>query len=310
MANRYFRIVYLPDGSSQKREIRFTKFTFLFLCSVIMFFLVGVGYFSVDYFSQKLYNYRLQRLEIEKADLWVQISQMGKNIEETKAQIQSLFQKDDYLRNFANIPPYEDDIREVGIGGSMVNRLETSNFFQGEGQTMNNLTEDMDKFARQIELEKESYSELDQAFIRNKELLQHYPSIRPVIGGKTTDRFGWRRDPFDPSIRDNHLGIDLAVPKGSPVFATADGKVSFAGKNGFYGNFILIDHGIEWGYVTGYGHLSKIHVKKGMEVKRGQVIGEVGKTGRATAPHLHYEVRVNGTHWDPSFFYYDPAILK
>ena len=248
-------------------------------------------------------------LENEKEMLKSQLFQTEEKIIEISSEIQDLFDRDDYLRNFVDIDPYDEDIREVGIGGGSFNKVEVNIFFDSEGSLLNDLTESIDKLYRQIDLEKESYEELEQAFIRNKELILHFPSIRPVVGGKTTDRFGYRRDPFAPSVKDYHSGIDIAAPRGTDVYTTADGVVIQAGPNGDYGRFILIDHGIEWGYETVYGHLSKIVVKVGQKVTRGEIIGEIGDTGRATAPHLHYEIRVNDSPTDPLFFYHDPELL-
>ena len=107
---------------------------------------------------------------------------------------------------------------------------------------------------------------------------------------KTHDRFGNRIDPFT-GMRDFHPGIDISVPRGTRVSAPADGVVVFCGTKGGYGNIIAIDHG--YGTVTRYGHLDGFNVRPGQRVKRGDVIGFSGNTGRSTAPHLHYEVWVH-----------------
>jgi murein DD-endopeptidase MepM/ murein hydrolase activator NlpD len=100
-----------------------------------------------------------------------------------------------------------------------------------------------------------------------------------------------------------HQGVDISEPYGTPVMAAAAGKVVYAGHYYNYGKFIVIDHGS--GYQTAYGHLSKIDVKEGMAITKGQLIGQVGQTGRATAPHLHYEVRQDGQPVDPTDYFFD-----
>lgn len=115
------------------------------------------------------------------------------------------------------------------------------------------------------------------------------PSIWPVEG-ESTDAFGVRGNPFGGGASEYHSGQDISAPKGTPVVAPADGKVTHAGWQSGYGNLITVDHGN--GLTTRYGHLSKLEVAVGQEVKRGELIGLVGSTGRSTGPHLHYEVRI------------------
>ena len=121
------------------------------------------------------------------------------------------------------------------------------------------------------------------------------PSIRPT-NGSITSGFGYRRSPFGVA-REFHPGVDMSAPRGTQVYAAATGTVVMAAHSGGYGNVIFIDHG--FGFSTVYAHLSRINVKAGQTVTKGQSIGLVGSTGRSTAPHLHYEVRVNGTAVNP-----------
>ena len=118
--------------------------------------------------------------------------------------------------------------------------------------------------------------------------------IWPVYG-IISSPYGWRIHPIK-KVKSFHTGIDLAATEGTPVFAADDGVVEFAGRNGGYGNFILIDHGV---YSTAYAHLSRIDVYEGQRVKKGQLIGRVGSTGLSTGPHLHFEVRYRGRHMNP-----------
>jgi murein DD-endopeptidase MepM/ murein hydrolase activator NlpD len=130
---------------------------------------------------------------------------------------------------------------------------------------------------------------------RRNALAAATPSIWPAHGWLSS-AVGRRTDPIHGGD-DFHQGLDISADAGSPVYATADGTVSVARREGAYGNLITIDHG--FGLETRYGHLSKYEVKSGEKVKRGQLIGRVGSTGRATGPHLHYEVRVNGRLLNP-----------
>lgn len=130
---------------------------------------------------------------------------------------------------------------------------------------------------------------------RRNELANATPSIWPAKGFLSST-VGTRKDPFTGE-RDSHAGLDISADKGTAVYATANGTVSQAAYQGAYGNLIVLDHG--FGLETRYGHLSTFSVKAGTLVKRGDIIGRVGSTGRATGPHLHYEVRVNGRLLNP-----------
>jgi len=141
-------------------------------------------------------------------------------------------------------------------------------------------------------------SELERVdrFLATKEsLVADMPEMAPLFG-RLTSGFGvrrWRRSGHS----ENHQGIDIAVPRGTPVLAPAEGVVTYAGWKGDYGKMVELDHGT--GYTTRFGHLSQIDVEIGDRVMKGQIIGEVGSTGRSTGPHLHYEVRFQGQPVDP-----------
>jgi murein DD-endopeptidase MepM/ murein hydrolase activator NlpD len=128
------------------------------------------------------------------------------------------------------------------------------------------------------------------------------PSIWPVEG-ESTDSFGFRGNPFGGGGSEFHPGQDIAAPRGTPVFAPADGRVVEAGWKNGYGQTVVLDHGN--GLFTRYGHLSKVEVTAGQELRRGAELGQVGSTGRSTGPHLHYEVRVGDLPVSP--LYYLPA---
>jgi murein DD-endopeptidase MepM/ murein hydrolase activator NlpD len=142
---------------------------------------------------------------------------------------------------------------------------------------------------------------------RNEKLAAAVPSIWPTRGFWLTGYYGGRKDPFsgEPGF---HSGLDLSADKGQPVYATADGKVESASYSGDYGNLIVIQHG--FGLTTRYGHLSAFGVKPGQSIRRGQVIGYVGSTGRSTGAHLHYEILANGQMLDPLKLLTEPAARR
>lgn len=147
----------------------------------------------------------------------------------------------------------------------------------------------------EIRSQLEVIGQVDRFLSTKKSLVSDMPEMAPLFG-KMTSGFGtrrWRRSGHS----ENHYGIDIAAPRGTPVHAPAEGVVTHSAWKGDYGNMVELDHGT--GYTTRFGHLSQMDVEVGDRVMKGQIIGEVGSTGRSTGPHLHYEVRFNGTPVDP-----------
>ena len=162
--------------------------------------------------------------------------------------------------------------------------------------------EERDALQKRMENLDASFERLSQAWDERLLVLASTPSVQPV-GGFFSDGYGWRRDPIDGS-REFHKGVDIVAPPGTPVKATADGLVTAAGRTAGYGNMVHLAHG--YGMASRYGHMSKILVRPGQRVKKGDIIGLVGSTGRSTGPHLHYEVFRAGAQVDPRKFLSDP----
>lgn len=155
--------------------------------------------------------------------------------------------------------------------------------------------EEKDALQKRMENLDASFDRLEEAWSERLKVLASTPSVQPV-GGFYSDGFGWRRDPIDGS-REFHKGVDIVAAPGTPVRATADGLVTSAGRMAGYGNMVHVSHG--YGLASRYGHMSQILVRPGQRVKRGDIIGLVGSTGRSTGPHLHYEVFRSGAQVDP-----------
>lgn len=159
----------------------------------------------------------------------------------------------------------------------------------------------VEKLVSETNLREQGVLELWEALSERQSLMNATPSIRPVSGWFTS-KFGYRLSPFT-NLPMMHNGADIAASPGAPVYAPADGVVSYVGYDGGYGNLISVDHG--YGVVTRYGHNSRVYVAVGQKVKRRDIIAAVGNTGRSTGPHLHYEVRVNGIPMDPTNYVLD-----
>ena len=166
-------------------------------------------------------------------------------------------------------------------------------------QTLNNLN-------RRMTTQDKSYSQIAR-FIKNKaELLACTPAIQPLSNKdlkRIASGFGHRIDPVYKTMK-FHAGLDFTAPQGTPIYASANGVVRVAAHLGTgYGNHVVINHG--YGYETLYGHMYKVKAKPGQRVKRGEIIGYVGSTGKSTGPHCHYEVHKNGRPLDPVYFFYN-----
>jgi murein DD-endopeptidase MepM/ murein hydrolase activator NlpD len=170
-----------------------------------------------------------------------------------------------------------------------------------QGRDYQSLAIRIENSVRESQLREQSVLDLWEALSERQSLLNSTPNIRPAKGWFTS-RFGYRISPFTGRAA-LHAGLDVAAAPGSPVYAPADGMVTFAGYDEGYGKMITIDHG--YGVSTRYGHNAQIYVQVGQRVSRWDVIASVGNTGRSTGPHLHYEVRVNGVPRDPALYILD-----
>ena len=269
-------------------------------CSIILL-MVTAGIFF-DYFNLKI---TFNKKEIEKTitnqsneilSQRKQIHKFANEINSLKSNLVKLNKFEKKIRIIANInnPSEKDNL--FGVGGSIPEDIDPKLPLTVKH---NSLMREMHAQARELKLASVSQEKVFESLIndlkRKRNLLSSTPSIWPTKGWLSSG-FGYRISPFT-GLREFHKGLDISSRKGSKVIATADGVVTFAGKNGLYGNMIKIDHG--HGMMTRYGHLEKMLKKRGDAVKRGDVIGLMGNTGRSTGPHVHYEVFLNGLPVNP-----------
>jgi murein DD-endopeptidase MepM/ murein hydrolase activator NlpD len=175
-----------------------------------------------------------------------------------------------------------------------------------DNQLASSISEVLSNLKKRISIQENSYHEIAGLIKNNQELLSHTPAIQPVSNkdlNRIASGFGYRIDPVYKTVK-MHAGLDFAAPQGIPIYATADGVISTSGNlgNGF-GNHVIINHG--YGYETLYGHMVRVKYSSGQKIKRGEIIGWVGSTGKSTGPHCHYEVHKNGQKIDPIYFFYN-----
>ena len=243
-----------------------------------------------------------KELRIENARLLAQYNVLSHRLDEALGVMQDIQQRDDNLyRVVLQADPVSDAIRKAGYGGT--NRYEQL-MDMANAELVMNTTQKMDMLNRQLYIQSKSFDEVVDLCKGHDEMLKCIPAIMPVSNKdlkKTASGYGTRIDPIYNTPK-FHAGMDFSANIGTPVYATGDGKVIKAGWETGYGNLIQVDHG--FGYVTWYAHLSKYKVRPGQKVVRGEVIGEVGNTGKSTGPHLHYEVHVKGQIVNPINYYF------
>lgn len=210
-----------------------------------------------------------------------------------------LSQEDSRVRLLAGLSATDEEILEVGIGGPGMASPEAHPLWVWDSVVSKAafaVEYDLNALERRARLLAESLSEASDSLMAHNDLLQSTPSILPAAG-VLSSRFSASR--FHPIHHEAlpHEGIDISAPLGTPILAAAKGVVTFSGWMAGLGNTVEIDHG--YGYVTRYGHASKILVRTGQEVTRGEVVAQVGSTGISTSSHLHYEVRVAGRAVNP-----------
>jgi len=216
--------------------------------------------------------------------------------------LSDLQQRDDNLyRAILQAEPIPKEIREGSFAGT--NRYESFSDMDN-AELVTYTTQQVDQLSKMAYTQSKSYDVLIN-LVKNKEVrLLCLPAIQPVLNKdmKTiASGYGRRIDPIY-HVPTFHSGMDFSAPIGTDVYATGEGNVTLAGWKQGYGNTIIINHG--YNYQTLYGHLSKINVNQGQKVMRGDIIGEVGSTGKSTGPHLHYEVHYKGEPQNPSHYYY------
>jgi murein DD-endopeptidase MepM/ murein hydrolase activator NlpD len=293
----------LSNNSSPVKQLTVSRAMLRFLSVLFAACLVLLTYVIYDYTNihKTVSDHQgLQNIISHQSDQITgqrdQIQKFADEITALKSKLIALNDFEKKIRIIANIEKAADQDSLFGVGGSIPDDLDTKIPLTAKH---NSLMREMHEQTKQLELasvkQQEGFESLFNFLQDQRNLLSSTPAIRPVKGWATSG-FGYRKSPFT-GLREFHKGLDIATRMATPVIATADGIVSFTGTKGLLGKVVTIDHG--HGIVTRYGHLKKISKKSGAAVKRGDVIANVGVSGRTTGPHVHYEVRLNGMPVNP-----------
>jgi len=303
MPRKGFSVVIVPDDTGKVIEKRIGRWKIITVLAVLSVFFICSMFFALSYFKTNIDRQKLTSLEKENVYLASKIKNLRESVETIKERIADIVDTDEKIRLVFDLPIIDPSIREVGIGGPDFNSLEFSSL---PIKKLSLVEKDINKILRQIDLENASLNDVYDKILNRKNVLDHTPSIMPAEGFITSG-VGMRKDPFTGLVV-MHKGIDIAADKGTSVVASANGIIERCGWERGMGNYIIVNHGNN--IKTYYGHLSLIKVKKGQNVKRMDVIGLVGSTGRSTGPHLHYEVRKYGRYVNPRDYFIKSIIFR
>lgn len=281
---------YFPSGGERLRKLSL----FLFL-SILMGGALCLLYFH--YFESPTEK----ALRKENAQLRSRYNVINRRLDNSLKVMEDIRNRDDnFYRVMLQMEPMSLGQRYAGLDNEK-RYQEIRKLPDADLVTL--LTQRLDLFDRQLYAQSLSFDQLRSSATEQKDKLAHIPSVMPIDIKEYTvaSGYGYRNDPIYGTSK-FHAGLDFAASLGTPVFATADGVVEEAGWKGGYGNCIDLSHG--YNYTTRYGHLSEILVDPGAKVKRGEMIGKVGSTGKSTGPHLHYEVRFKDEAQNPVNYYF------
>jgi murein DD-endopeptidase MepM/ murein hydrolase activator NlpD len=271
-------------------------FGFISASLVFGFLFLWASYSFLDSPKEK----KLKR-EIRQYELQAEL--MNKKIADIGEVIISLEERDDKIYREIFGAPMPKSVRNAGIGGS--DRYKNLKGYDNS-ESLISINKKVDLLSRKIIVQSRSYDELIKLAKAKAQMLATIPAIQPLNNKdlrRMASGYGYRIDPIYKT-RKFHKGMDFSAPIGTKVYATGDGAIAgIESKQWGYGQNIVVSHG--FGYKTRYAHLSKVIVRPGQKVKRGELIGYVGSTGKSTAPHLHYEVEYNGTPVNPVNYYYN-----
>lgn len=288
MAKRHHTIIVIPHAHAKLRKWRVTDLQIGLTLGALFLLTLIAAFFTWSHFSTKVNPVEIARLETENDQLRKTNQTFESSLQRLQDQLRESEERTRQLAIVAGVESLEGGAAEAGVGGPAdedVNLGDLPVLENRAGQLVGTLDAVEAKLAERVRW------------------ISSTPAIAPVKGIFTSG-FGYRSDPLTHG-HGVHQGVDIAAAAGQPVRASADGIVIRAGEVGGYGQVVYVAHG--FGVTTRYGHMSRIDVRPGQRVKRGDFVGRVGNTGRSTGPHLHYEVRVDGEPVNPLAYILDDS---
>jgi murein DD-endopeptidase MepM/ murein hydrolase activator NlpD len=308
MARWHWRLVVTRNDKSVHREIEMSRAVAWLATALALLLLAGLGTAGMRFMGWAGQGAREHRLSRANSVLRSQVGTLEEQIDGLRGSLSSLEEQDDYYRLLAGLEPVDSDVRAVGIGGPG-ETVESNPLFGFDRQLAgraHGASEEISRLMRRARLLSFSWREARDTLGQKLSRLAATPSILPTEGYISSGFSSSRYHPILSRPRP-HVGLDIVAPQGTPIVAAANGRVRFVGRNGEYGLSVEIDHG--WGVVTRYAHASRTTVRPGQPVERGDVIAQVGATGLAVGPHLHYEVLLNGSPVNPRRYIFEAVAL-
>jgi len=297
MGNKYYTILAIPQGKGLIKKVRISATLLSFISILIITALLSICYLSYSYVETRADLKKLAGLERLTSLQRDRLDFLASKVSDFEKKMMHLAQFDKKIRTMTNLDNSHNGSQMLGVGGPVPGEEKAiSRAAEVESALIDRIHENMDELLDEAALQRDSFAELLDFLGKQKSILASTPSIWPVIGW-TTSEFGYRVSPFTGK-REFHRGIDIATEIAREVMAPANGVVARVSEERGMGNLVQINHGN--GVVTVYGHLlKKSDVKMGQKVKRGDIIGYVGNSGRSTGPHLHYGVCKDGIYINP-----------
>ena len=295
---RTYTFLYMPDDHGESRLLRVPRWTILAAAAAVTVFGLGTILYGVGLGHGSGWLPGGSRFARENAALRGTIAALETRIGGLREEMDRVRAVQVEVAAAVNLPLVDDETYAAGVGGRG-GLLGGPRELPGRGDGR---AADLDLMLRQARIQKQGYLAMLDTLQARRTVRQHIPSIRPLDTGWLSSRFGLRRDPFTGQ-QTFHRGLDFSTPVGTPVRVTGDGIVAAVQTQRGFGRVVKIDHGN--GVTTIYAHLDRVLVEKGQKVARGEVIAHSGNSGRSSAPHLHYEIRLAGRPVNPISYILD-----
>lgn len=297
MSDRW-TVQIIPDDGGRTRTFRLGRGGALTAGVLLLLVGAGLAVGAVLLAGDTVESARVDRLTERNRELAGDLRAAERRTDELARALDGLAVKEERFRLLAGLPLIDPEVRQVGVGGPAT------------GASSASASRELDRLLRRADLMAASLSEATDSLRLHREVFLSRPSIRPVAGEGAWISSGYSNSRHHPILLNSrpHTGIDISARPGAPIRASAQGTVTFAGRSPGYGKMVEIDHG--YGYTTRYAHASRVRVAEGEEVRRGEVVAEVGQTGLTTGPNLHYEVLVGGDPIDPRPFLLDDRLFQ
>lgn len=303
-----YTFLYMPDDHGASRQFQLPRW--LIVSSAVTVVLLGsvAALYSVGIKTGNSWLPGGSRFQRENLVLQSSITGLEGQIDNLRGEIDQVYEVQNVVATAIDLPTMDEETFAAGVGGRGHLGFATDEVpGLTPGSVNGDLGEQLDQMLRQAKIQRQGYLAMIDTLSARDVVRAHIPSIRPLDTGWMSSRFGFRTDPFTKK-QTFHRGLDFSVPLGTEVRVTGDGVVTAVQQQRGFGRVIKVDHGN--GVLTVYAHLSEQLVKKGQQVTRGTVIARSGNTGRSSAPHLHYEIRIGGRPVNPLTYILDSYAVR